>query len=95
VAQIFHPSFNTSSRVSIWGSAVIMSVVAGFLGMLWRSPYVTDVGVIREQSIPFSHEPHVAKGAGCTICHGEPARRHVRERTVADGSGISREIAVV
>jgi hypothetical protein len=70
VAQIFHPSFNTLSRVSIWGSAVILSVVAGFLGILWRSPYVTEVGVIREQPIPFSHEHHVAGlGIDCRYCH--------------------------
>ena len=35
-----------------------------------RSPYVTSVGVIKEQPVPFSHEHHVADaGIDCRYCH--------------------------
>src|SRR5947199_9655550 len=39
-------------------------------GALQRSPYLTEVGVPREQPIPFSHKHHVAGlGIDCRYCH--------------------------
>jgi len=68
--QIFHPSTNTISRVSIFG---ILFVLGGGLYLLVeinRSPYVTQADVAREQPIPFSHAHHVGDcGIDCRYCH--------------------------
>src|SRR3974390_3281443 len=68
--QIFHRSFNTISKVTIFGAVFI---VAG-LGWGWarytRSDYVTGVDVHVEQPVPFSHQHHVAGlGIDCRYCH--------------------------
>jgi hypothetical protein len=68
--QIFHPSMNTFARVSIFGAVFI---VAGAVLLMWvivRSPYATEVGVIRSQPVPFSHQHHVGEiGIDCRYCH--------------------------
>jgi hypothetical protein len=68
--QIFHPSTNTISRVSIFGGALFL------LGLLWvlygvnSSAYVTGVGVAVGQPVPFSHKHHVSGiGIDCRYCH--------------------------
>ena len=57
--QIFHPSANTLARLTLFGMGVgpVGLLVLGYL--LIRSPYQTNVRVIREQPVPFSHEHHV------------------------------------
>src|SRR5205823_2460984 len=70
MAQIFHRSFNTLSKVSIFGGVFI---VAG-MGWAWakfvRSDYATGAGVVRAQPIPFSHQHHVSGlGIDCRYCH--------------------------
>ena len=68
--QIFHPSMNTVARVSVFGAAgfVVLLMWIGFT--LARSPYVTEVGVVREQPVPFSHKHHVGDaGIDCRYCH--------------------------
>ena len=70
MAQIFHPSTNTLAKLSIFGA--LFAVV----GLMWlivtinRSSYVTQVGVARNQPVPFSHKHH-ANGLGidCRYCH--------------------------
>jgi hypothetical protein len=38
--------------------------------MIFASPYVTQVHVVRDQPVPFSHEHHVsALGIDCRYCH--------------------------
>ncbi len=70
VPQIFHPAFNVVSRATIWGSVLIAAAILGLLGSAWRSPYVTEVGVVRDQPVPFSHEHHVGGlGIDCRYCH--------------------------
>jgi len=70
MAQIFHPSMNTISRVSL--GLILGLVVGGFylLNVYHRSPYVTQANVVRSQPVPFSHKHHV-KGLGvdCRYCH--------------------------
>lgn len=68
--QIFHPSFNTASKVSIFG-AVFMLAGAGAVAYAYvRSGYFTNAGIIRDQPIPFSHQQHVgALGIDCRYCH--------------------------
>ena len=68
--QLFHPSTNTFSRVSIFGAVFFLA------GLLWvtmvvnRSSYVTRAGVARQQPVPFSHKHHVAQlGIDCRYCH--------------------------
>ena len=70
MAQIFHPSTNTISRVSI--GLVVGLVLGGFylLNLYNRSSYVTQANVVRAQPVPFSHKHHVnALGIDCRYCH--------------------------
>jgi hypothetical protein len=68
--QVFHPAFNTISRVSIFGGVFILAGVIWLGGMYVRSPYATWAGVILEQPVPFSHQHHVAEcGIDCRYCH--------------------------
>lgn len=70
MAQIFHPSTNTLSRLSIFGAAFFLAALAWALGVFARSSYVTDVQVARQQPVPFSHKHHVqGLGIDCRYCH--------------------------
>src|SRR4051794_9663735 len=70
MAQIFHPSTNTLSRVSIFGAAFFLVGLLILSYLFMRSPYQTQVRVIREQPAPFSHEHHVrGLGIDCRYCH--------------------------
>src|SRR5690348_11926651 len=70
MSQIFHPSTNTFSRLSIFGGVFIV----GFLVWAWAelnaSDYATRARVPIEQPVPFSHEHHVGGlGIDCRYCH--------------------------
>ena len=68
--QIFHPSANTLSRLTVYGSVVLMIGPVVVTYMVLHSPYQTKVGVIRPQPVPFSHEHHVrGLGLDCRYCH--------------------------
>jgi hypothetical protein len=70
MAQIFHPSTNTISRVSIFGALFFLLGLLIVVYMIFRSPYVTGVNVVLDQPVPFSHEHHVrALGLDCRYCH--------------------------
>ena len=70
MAQIFHPSTNTISKVTIFGGVFLVIVLALFLAAFNRSSYVTEVGVARTQPVPFSHKHHVGDaGVDCRYCH--------------------------
>jgi hypothetical protein len=70
MAQIFHASFNTLSRVSIFGGVFFVGLAAWASAVMLRSPYATRAGVAREQPVPFSHEHHVGGlGIDCRYCH--------------------------
>ena len=70
MAQIFHPSFNTLSKVSIFGAVFFLGAAVWGWDMLLRSPYTTQVNVAREQPVPFSHKHHVeGLGLDCRYCH--------------------------
>ena len=60
MAQIFHRSTNTLSRVTIFGAVFMIGFVLWVIGGIVRSPYATDQGIAREQPVPFSHQHHVA-----------------------------------
>jgi len=68
--RVFPPYSNTIARVGVFG------VVFGPIALFWGaarfnfSPYVTQVGVPREQPVPFSHKHHVGDlGLDCRYCH--------------------------
>ena len=68
--QIFHPSTNTLSRISIFGALIFIILGGWALNALSRSSYVTNAGVAREQPVQFSHAHHVGGlGIDCRFCH--------------------------
>jgi hypothetical protein len=70
MSQIFHPSMNTLSRATIFGAVFIAAGTVWLLMTVMRSPYVSGVGVIKPQPVPFSHQHHVAEcGIDCRYCH--------------------------
>jgi len=70
MAQIFHRSTNTISRVSVFGGIGIIVVVVATLAAINRSSYMTEVGVARSQPVQFSHKHHVSDdGIDCRYCH--------------------------
>jgi len=70
MAQIFHRSTNTISRVSVFGGIGIIAVLVTTLAAINRSSYVTEVGVARSQPVQFSHKHHVNDdGIDCRYCH--------------------------
>ena len=94
MAQIFHPSTNTISRVSIFGAIFILAGLLWTLAEVMRSSYVTQVDVARDQPVPFSHQHHVSGlGIDCRYCHtsvetssfaGIPATQDVHDLPLAD-----------
>ena len=70
MAQIFHRSTNTISRVSIFGAVFIVAALAWAGAAFNRSDYVTEAFVAREQPVQFSHKHHVGGiGIDCRYCH--------------------------
>jgi hypothetical protein len=70
MAQIFHRSTNTISRVSIYGSVVLIAVLGYAADVVNEAPYVTEVHNARPQPVPFSHKHHVGElGLDCRYCH--------------------------
>ena len=67
--QLFTPTHNTLSRLSM---LIVVAGAAGFLGfldILHRSPYVRYTKIRREQPVPFSHKHHSNLGIDCRYCH--------------------------
>jgi cytochrome c peroxidase len=70
VAQIFHPSTNTISRLSIFSILFLLGALLWVLAAINRSSYVTEADVVRAQPVQFSHEHHVGGlGIDCRYCH--------------------------
>jgi hypothetical protein len=70
MAQIFHRSTNTISRVSIFGAVFFIAGLLWLIAQINRSAYVTEVDVVRNQPVPFSHKHHVSGiGIDCRYCH--------------------------
>lgn len=68
--QIFHPSTNTISKVSIFGAVFFLGGGLWVANEFTRSSYMTGVNVAREQPVPFSHKHHVSgMGIDCRFCH--------------------------
>jgi hypothetical protein len=70
MAQIFHRSANTISRLSIIAVAAIVALLLFGALELQRSPYTTYQGIAHVQPVPFSHQHHNAGlGIDCRYCH--------------------------
>ena len=70
MAQIFHRSTNTFSRITIYGAIFVVGFLGWGFATLDRSHYSTRQDEIREQPIPFSHKHHVGDdGIDCRYCH--------------------------
>lgn len=68
--QIFPPSANTISRVSLVGGFLAVVGIFSLAGVLQRSDYATQRRVAREQPVPFSHAHHAGGlGIDCRYCH--------------------------
>src|SRR5712675_1542917 len=70
MAQIFHRSFNTLSRLSLLSVTLLLATLGVSLyGMGW-SPMTTNANIVRDQPVPFSHAHHVGElGIDCRYCH--------------------------
>jgi len=70
MAQIFHRSTNTISKVTIYGAVFIVGGLGYLIFAVNQSSYYTDVNVARQQPVPFSHKHHVTDdGIDCRYCH--------------------------
>jgi len=70
VAQVFHRSTNTLSKLSLFGAAFLAAFALYLILEINRSGYVTRAGEVRDQPIPFSHQHHVGgMGIDCRYCH--------------------------
>jgi hypothetical protein len=70
MAQIFHRSTNTISRVSIYGTVFLIAILSYLAYAVNQSSYFTEVNVAREQPVPFSHQHHTTQlGIDCRYCH--------------------------
>jgi len=70
MAQIFHSSFNSLSKVSIVAAVVLLGAVGYAMLQANRTSIVTDVEVPKLQPVPFSHNHHVGGlGIDCRFCH--------------------------
>jgi len=70
MAQIFHRSANSLARVSIMAVLLMLSALVLVAYKINSGAFITDVGVARDQPVPFSHKHHVGDdGIDCRYCH--------------------------
>ena len=70
MAQLFHRSANTLAKVSIFGGLILAGSILVVAYALDRGSYTTDVAVVKDQPVPFSHKHHVTDdGIDCRYCH--------------------------
>ncbi len=75
--QIFHRSTNTLSKVSIFGGVILAGTIVAAAITLDRGAFNTDVAVVKEQPVPFSHKHHVTDdGIDCRYCHTSVETSH-------------------
>lgn len=68
--QLFRPSANSISRISIFGAVFIIASAIFLVIAFQRSSYITKAYVEVEQPVQFSHKHHVGDdGIDCRYCH--------------------------
>src|SRR5471030_972824 len=67
---LFGRSANTLARLTLVVAILSVGGILWFLDQLQKSPYVTEVELIKSQPVPFTHLHHVAGlGIDCRYCH--------------------------
>src|SRR6202158_5324757 len=70
MAQIFHRSFNSISRFSVFAVVFLAGLSLAGILVVARSPYLTNQRVTRDQPVQFDHRHHVGDdGIDCRYCH--------------------------
>src|ERR1051326_5586779 len=70
MAQIFPRYANTLARFTIFGAAFVVAGGGWIVWQMYRSPWMTQARVVRDQPVPFSHKHHVNDdGIDCRYCH--------------------------
>lgn len=59
MAQLFSPSANVYFLVTIVGIVILVFGAGWATSTIYWSPYMTEVDVLLQQPIPFSHKHHV------------------------------------
>ena len=68
--QIFRRSINWFANVTIIGAVVVVGLLLTILLNINRIDYVSQVGMSKDQPVPFSHKHHVTgMGIDCRFCH--------------------------
>ncbi len=68
--QLFPKAANSLAKAGLVGAAILTFAAVGIYDLLYRSPYVNQRLVVREQTVPFSHKHHVGDlGLDCRFCH--------------------------
>jgi len=69
MAQVFHPSTNVISKLSIVGVLGAVPIL-GIAGYFWNMSYGINLKQPLEQPVQFSHKHHVGDdGIDCRYCH--------------------------
>jgi cytochrome c7-like protein len=77
MAQIFHRSTNTIAKVSIFAGLMAVGGLITGAYTTDRGHFITDVGVAKDQPVPFSHKHHVTDdGIDCRYCHTSVETSH-------------------
>ena len=70
MAAVFGPYANLWMKLALGAAAAGLVLLYGGPGVFPRLGYVTGVGEVREQPVPFSHKHHVGgDGIDCRYCH--------------------------
>jgi hypothetical protein len=70
MSQIFHPSMNIIVKISLLGVVFMLAGLAGLGYFFVKSPVMAEVGLAKEQPVPYSHKQHVGGlGLDCRYCH--------------------------
>ena len=74
MSQIFPASFDLIVKLVVLLALLVLAGGALALYLLNRSPYWTNVGVVLDQPVPFSHKHHAGDlGIDCRFCHASVA----------------------
>jgi hypothetical protein len=77
MSQIFYRSTNTIAKVSIAAGVILIGGLLTAAYTLDRGSYNSDVAVVKEQPVPFSHKHHVTDdGIDCRYCHTSVETSH-------------------
>lgn len=68
--QIFSPAADTWMRLALVGATVVVAGATAAGAGLVRFPFITQVGLVQDQTVPFSHKHHAGELAiDCRYCH--------------------------